>query len=53
MNSTITLALQQFEFASLKYLWLIFLMPALVMMYCYGFYRKRQALGSKGEITSL
>ncbi len=44
MNWTITLALQQFEFESLRYLWLIFLMPALVLIYCYGFYRKRQML---------
>ena len=44
MNCTITLALQQFEFESLKYLWLIFLMPALVLIYCYGFYKKGQML---------
>jgi len=49
----IIFGLQQFQFASLKYLWLVFLLPVLVLVYVYGFLRRGQALKKFAELGAL
>jgi Ca-activated chloride channel family protein len=47
------IALEQFRFGDLRWLWLIFLVPALGLLYAYAFYQKGRALRAFASLSTL
>jgi Ca-activated chloride channel family protein len=47
------LAMEQFKFGDIRWLWLIFIVPALALLYAYGFYQKKRALRAFASIQTL
>ena len=46
-------AIEQFKFGDMRWLWLIFLAPALGLLYAYAFYQKSRALRAFAAIPTL
>jgi len=46
-------AVEQFKFADMKWLWLIFIVPALGFLYAYAFYQKNRALRAFASMPTL
>ena len=47
------IALEQFRFGDIRWLWLIFLVPVLGLLYAYAFYQKGRALRAFASISTL
>ncbi len=46
-------AVEQFKFGDMRWLWLIFLVPALALLYAYAFYQKSRALRAFASLSTL
>jgi len=46
-------AIEQFKFGDIRWLWLIFLVPALALLYAYTFHQKSRALRAFASIATL
>ena len=46
-------AIEQFQFGDMRWLWLIFVVPALALLYAYAFYRKGRALRAFASLSTL
>lgn len=46
-------AIEQFRFGDIRWLWLIFVVPALALLYAYAFYQKKRALTAFASVHTL
>ena len=53
MSLHVVFAVEQFKFGDLRWLWLVFIVPALAVLYVYAFHQKSRALRAFASMTTL